>query len=161
MAITGVGALTPIVFVMTFFIICVWALGESIMDLRSLLDGGRVVLLKGEDTWNLTLENLLAMGSGGQVDSGGNESGFGYLSWLKFLLIMEDTVRQDFRIMDMIQMNLKREQENFRMRRCVYQVRIVTKLRGKHVFFALGFVDKMTGGGDNSYPLEVITERTY
>ncbi len=161
MVITGVGAATPIVFVVTFFIICVWALGESIMDLRGLLEGGRVVLLKNEATWNLTLEKLLAMGSSRQVDGGTSESGFGYLSWLKFLLITEDTVRQNFRIMDMIQMNLRRDQENFRMQNCVYQLRIRTKVYGKHVFFALGFVEFMTGAGDHSYPMEVTAERTY
>ncbi|MGL5435903.1 MAG: DUF5702 domain-containing protein [Lachnospiraceae bacterium] len=161
MVITGVGAATPIVFVMTFFIICVWALGESVMDIRGLLEGRNVVLLKTDETWMLSLEHLLAMGSSRETGSGGSDSGFGYLSWLKFLLVIEEPVCRDFRMMDLIQMNLKRDQENFRMHKCVYQVRIKTKLCGKHVFFALGFVEKMTGRGDHNYPMEIVTERTY
>lgn len=162
-AITGVASVTPIVFVMTFFVMSVWALGESVMDIRGLLAGNNVVILKTAETWTLTIEQLLAMGSQGEFGVGGGESGLGYLSWLKVLLVVEDIVRQDFRSMDIIQMNIKKKQNNFEMRRCVYQARINTEVCGKHVFFALGFVEKLIGQGtgDHTMLMGVTAERKY
>jgi len=159
--ITGAGAVTPLIFVVTFLILCVWAMGESMMDVRGLLAGNGVVMLKTDQTWTLTLEKLLAMGSTREIGTGGGEEGFRYLSWLKFLLITEDMTRKNFRIMDMIQKNIRQNQDNFRFRNCVYQVRIKTRICGKHVFFALPFVEKLTGGGDLGYPMDIVTERTY
>lgn len=160
-AITGAGAATPLIFVVTFFILCVWAMGESAMDIRGLLAGNGVVIFKTSETWTLSLEQLLAMGSSREIGTGGSEDGFRYLSWLKFLLITEDMARQNFRIMDMIQQNIRQEQDHFRIRNCVYQVRIKTEICGKHLFFALPFVEKLTGGEDYRYPMEIVTERTY
>lgn len=161
MMITGAGAVTPLHLVVTFLILCVWAMGESMMDIRGLLAGKRVVMLKTDHTWTLTLEKLLAMGSSREIGTGGGEDGFGYLSWLKFLLITEDITRQNYRIMDMIQKNIRQNQDDFRIRNCVYQVRINTRICGKHLFFALPFVDKLTGGGDLGYPMEIATARNY
>lgn len=161
LVIVGAAAITPIVFVMTFFIMCIWALGEAVMDIRSLLAGSGVVLIKTRDTWTLSLEQLLTMGSSKTVSDGGKEGGLRYLSWLKILLIVEDKSRQEYRMMDMIQKNLRQGQDNFRMKNCVYQAQIKTNIRGKHVFFSLGFVDRLTGGGDHTYPMEMVTERTY
>lgn len=159
--ITGAGAVTPLILVVTFFILCVWAMGESVMDIRGLLAGNGVTILKTGQTWTLTLEKLLTMGSSRDIGTGGGEDGFRYLSWLKFLLIIEDMTRQNFRIMDMIQKNIRQNQDDFRIRNCVYQVRIKTRICGKHVFFALPFVEKLTGGGDLGYPMDIVTERSY
>ena len=159
--ISGAAGITPLVFLTAFFVMSVWALGEALMDVRGLLAGRRVMLLKGREDWTLQLEGLLAMGKEGSGTVGGGERGLGYLSWLKILLLMEDGVRQEYRLMDVIQMNIRRKQNNFCMRRGVYQVELKTQACGKHVFFALGLVDNLTGGGDNTYPMEAGAERVY
>lgn len=160
-AITGIGAVTPLLLVVTFLILCIWALGESVMDIRGLLAGNGVVILKTDQTWTLTLDQLLAMGSERDIGTGGGEEGFRYLSWLKFLLIIEDMTRQNYRIMDMIQKNIQQNQDNFRIRNCVYQVRINARVCGKHVFFALPFVDNLTNAGDLGHSMNIVTERSY
>ena len=35
-----------------------WAYGESIMDLRALLQGGKIPLVKDRDSWQLSLGSL-------------------------------------------------------------------------------------------------------
>lgn len=74
---------------------------------------------------------------------------------------MSDIVGQEYRMMDMIQMNLRRKQDSFRMRRGVYQAGIKAQLSGKHVFFSLGFVDNLLGHPDHSYSMEVSAEHIY
>lgn len=161
MVITGVAGLSPLVLLTTFFVMSIWALGEALMDVRGLLAGKRVVLLKSAEDWTSGIDELLSMGREGDVMTGGGDRGLTYLSWLKVLLLMEDIVRQEYRMMDMMEMNIRRTQDSFRMRRGVYQVRMHSRLCGKHVFFSLGFVEKLTGGQAHTYPMEISVERKY
>lgn len=159
--ITGAAAVTPLLMVTAFFIMSVWALGEALMDIRGLLSGKKVPLIKSREDWSLELDHLLAMGKDRSVGAGGGERGLSYASWLKILLFMEKNVLQEYRMMDLIQMNLMQEQGSFRMRRSVYQAGITGKVSGKHVFFSLGFVENLLGGGNHVYPMEVQVERVY
>lgn len=161
MAITGAAGFSPLLLLTTFFVMSVWALGESLMDVRGLLAGRRVMLLKGSGDWTLEIDNLLAMGRQGRVDTGGGDRGFTYLTWLKLLLLRDEIVTQEYRMMDMIQMNICRKQDCFRMRRGMYEARIKGSFCGKHVFFSLGFVENLTGSRDHTYPMQVVAERVY
>ena len=161
MTITGVGALTPLLMITTFFVMSVWALGESLMDVRGLLAGKKIPLLKAKTDWQLELEQLLSMGKEHVVGTGECDTGLSYLSWLKILLFMSNIVLQEFRMMDLIQMNLRQGQDSFRMRRCVYQIRIQGDFYGKHVFFSPGFVGNLTVGSHLVYPMTVTAERRY
>ena len=44
-------------------ILLAWAYGESIMDLRSLLKGNRVPLVKSKESWQLQFSRLLTLGN--------------------------------------------------------------------------------------------------
>lgn len=160
-AITGIAAATPLLLVTMFFILSVWALGESLMDIKGLLAGKKVPLIKGKEDWTLSLDQLLAFGRDGSAEGGGGEQGLSYLSWLKILLFVEDITRQEFRMMDLIQMNLMQEQTSFRMKHGVYQVRIRGELCGQHRFFSLFPVENLAGRREGSYPMEITVERAY
>lgn len=161
MLITGVAGVTPLLLVTAFFVMSIWALGEALMDIRGLLAGKRVPLIKSREDWSLQAEQLLAMGKERSVETGGGERGLSYLSWLKVLLFMEKIVPQEYRMMDLIQMNLMQQQSSFRMRRGVYEAGITGSFCGKHVFFSLGFVDKMLGESAHTYQMSVSVERVY
>lgn len=161
MAVTGVLGLSPLVLLTTFFILSVWALGEALMDVRGLFDGKKVMIFKASEDWTLTIDELLRMGREGHVTTGGGVRGLTYLSWLKVLLFMEEIQVQEYRMMDMIQMNIRRQQDSFRMRRSVYQASLSAQLSGKHVFFSLGFVDNLLGHPNHDYLMEVSAEHIY
>lgn len=161
LTITGLAGVSPLVLVTTFFIMSVWALGESIMDIRGLLAGRNVPVWKSAKDWTLELDGLLQMGSSQDAGMGGGEQGIGYLSWLKVLLFLDEIVLQEYRMMDVMQMNLRLEQKSFRMNRMVYEVKIKGEFCGKHVFFSLPFVEKFTGSEEHHYPMQVSAERVY
>lgn len=161
MTITGLASATPLLLVTTFFVMSVWALGESLMDLRGLLAGRRVMLLKSSEDWTLGIEQLLSMGKSRDIGTGGTERGLDYLGWLKILLFRMSVVQQEYRMMDVMQLNLCLEQKGFRMRNGVYEVELQGELCGKHVFFSLGLVDKLLGETSYTYPMKVKTERVY
>lgn len=161
LAVTGVGAVTPLVMVMTFFIMSVWALGEALMDVRGLLIGKNVPVLKHSEDWHLTLDGLLKMGSSREVAVGGGERGLSYLSWLKIVLFLNPIARQEFRMMDVMQENIRIEQKGFFMRNLVYSLKVKGKLCGKHVFFSPWFVENLLGQRNHQYLMEVRAERSY
>lgn len=159
--ITGAGSITPLILVTTFFVMSVWALGEALMDVKGLLAGKKVVLLKTSEDWTLDVENLLVLGRDGTLEAGGGERGLSYLSWLKILLFVEPAVRQEYRIMDVIQLNLGQGKSGFRMRNGVYQVHMSGNVCGKYLFFSPAFVENMTGNRETGMNLSVKVERRY
>ncbi|MCD8083842.1 MAG: DUF5702 domain-containing protein [Clostridiales bacterium] len=161
MAITGLASATPLVLVTMFFVMTVWALAESLADIKGLLSGKKVPLIKTDSDWYLGTDELLAMGRDRTVPAGGGENGFSYLSWLKILLFMDDTVQQEYRMMDLMQMNMRLLQDGFRMKNGVCRAEVSAQVNARHVFFSLGFVSRMIGGGDFVYPMRVFAERSY
>lgn len=90
MALTVGGAsLNPVIIkVIKTGLLTAWALAESVLDVRALLVGKQIPLIKSEQTWTLELENI------GQVTQGfsmakESKTGVGYESYLGILLLME------------------------------------------------------------------------
>ena len=60
--IAGGTGMAPLAAVLSFFIMTVWALGEALADVRCLLEGGKVPLVKSSSQWKLDLQGLLDLG---------------------------------------------------------------------------------------------------
>lgn len=162
--ITGVTGLAPLVEIMACFILVVWAMGESIMDVRGLLSGEKVPLWKGRGDWSLSLDGLLAMGKEqccpDNQERNQEGRGFTYETYLKLLLLMEDAGEKQMRMLDVIQINIQREEPGFCLNRCAYKLNIRGKAHGKHVFFAIPIVENFVRG-EHGYPLEAAAEKAY
>lgn len=162
LVITGALGLTPLVEITAFFIMSAWALGESILDIQALLEGGNIPLLKGREDWALGIEQLLSMGqrTGGPISSG-REKGLDYEDYLKLLLLMVPSGQKYYRMMDVMQIDIRLSQAGFLVKRCGYRVDIKAQVCGKHVFFALPFVENMTGSGEHGYQMRVRSQKAY
>ena len=119
------------------------------------------MLFKAAEDWTLSAEKLLALGRDGKPDTGGGERGLSYLSWLKILLFVEPLGCQEYRIMDVIELNLAQGKSGFCMRNAVYQVQMSGNVCGKHLFFSPAFVGNLTGNRDYSMMMTVKAERLY
>ncbi len=51
-------------------ILLAWAFGESVVDVRTLLKGNKVPLVKSEESWQLSLSGLMELGSGEDAGDG-------------------------------------------------------------------------------------------
>lgn len=152
-AITGVTGLAPLNGLVSFFIMGIWAMGEAVVDVRRLLQGEKVVLIKSKDAWKLSLEGLLDSGKRGTFEGeGSDDNGINYTGYLKLILFISHSSRQYYRLMDVIQMNLSTADETFRMINCIYRAEIKGKGVSRHLFF---------GGLKPDYPIEVRTEKAY
>ncbi len=159
--IAGVTGLAPLAEVMACLIMCVWAAGEALLDLRILYDGEKVPLWKSAEEWNLSLEGLLDMGRTGTCpENKGSGRGYAYVTYLKLLLFLTEDQKLKLRIPDMMELNLKRQEAAFSMEKCVYRMAITGKASGNHVFFRLPFVENYVGAAEE-YPLEAPAARAY
>jgi len=85
-------------------ILAAWAYAESISDVRILLNGGKVSLVKTDAEWHTDLQHL---GSSLQNTEGGqNRNGLSYAGYLQILLRTVPEKKLVFRSMDLIEHNL-------------------------------------------------------
>ncbi|WP_408069772.1 DUF5702 domain-containing protein [Butyrivibrio sp. JL13D10] len=99
-------------------IIFAWTFAETISDLRILLSGGKVPIIKTVDSWNLSIENMLEFRD--HLKNGGG-TGLSYEDYLNMLVFMENKDKKTKRLMDIIEMNIRKTEGNqgFRIDNCI------------------------------------------
>lgn len=104
-------------------IVLTWALVESLIDVGQLLDGKRVPLIKTKEDWCCTLEDAMDF-QGDAEQEEGVESGLLYEDYLRILLCLQDKKTMTYRLMDIMEMDIRRTPGNgdFRMDGCIDSV---------------------------------------
>lgn len=101
-----------------YSILFAWTFAESVSDLRILFSGGRVPLMKSDDTWRLGLEAMFSF-----RDSDGGDCGEGlyYRDYLRMIVFMTDFDKKTQRLMDIMEMDIRKTAGNayFRMDHCL------------------------------------------
>jgi len=94
-----------------------WAFWESMQDTKIVMEGGRVPLLKDDDTWNCSLDNVFDLHAGSED----KVVGLTYPDYLRVLLYFTDLERITYGFMDLIEMDIRRTEGNefFRMDGCI------------------------------------------
>lgn len=158
------GLATPLVIVIQFLILTVWAMGQAVMDVRHLLAGKKVPFIHDSDSFDLSLEGLLNIadtksveGEEGEKDDG---KGLSYSDYLKILLFVGHDSEMDYRAMDMIQLALRKDQSDFEMWRMVYSLDATVNLNTAHLFTQSGLVRRF-GGVEKEYDLSISTAYSY
>ncbi len=108
-------------------ILLAWAYGESLVDMRSLLKGGKVPLVKSEDSWQLSLSGLMKLGQGEDVNDGKDTgSGLPYKEYLRMLLFLEKEEDIGMRALDIIEQNLRLEHglAFFKADQCISKIEV-------------------------------------
>ncbi|MEY8394668.1 DUF5702 domain-containing protein [Lachnospiraceae bacterium 45-P1] len=119
--------------VISLFILALWALGEAVWDVRSLLDGGKIRFWKDETTWKLSLDGLLSLEFlNGKSEE--KEDGKDYHDYLRVLFFLKDARARNYRMMDVIQWNVQTKQKDFSVGDCAHQIEIEADIVQKHVF---------------------------
>lgn len=109
-------------------LLVLWAFGESVLDLRSLLAGQKTAFYKSDTTWQLSLSSLFSLGSSEDtVEGAEQEGGIGYAQYLQILLYLKSMDELTMRALDRIEQNLIIENGlvNFRIDACVTKIKIL------------------------------------
>ncbi len=146
-AITGLPFLEPIAKVV---LTEAWVLAESVNDIKILLNGEKLSLIKTEANWKTSLRNL------GGSNTKGDSSGFKYEVYLGFLLMIKNREDVVYRTMDLIQMNIcKNYNKEFRMNKGLMSFKSKVSYEISPLFTAMPWaVGMLSESGSYRYELE-------
>ena len=85
-------------------ILAVWAFAESVLDVRTLLAGGKIAWMKTMDTWTSDLYGLGALVSG-ELQAKTQPTGEDYQGYLNKLLYLKSDRIKNYRTMDLLEMS--------------------------------------------------------
>lgn len=106
-----------------------WAYVEGMYDVKVLLKGGKIPLLKSANEWHYDLDSILD-----NVDmqvSDKNQKGLKYAEYLQILLFLANGETTAFRFMDIVEMDIRQTAGNkdFRMDGCIDYFEVIAIYR--------------------------------
>ncbi|MDE7478349.1 MAG: hypothetical protein K2M91_10440, partial [Lachnospiraceae bacterium] len=104
-------------------ILGVWALAETVSDMKQLLDGGKVPLMKSKSDWNTSLAGIFT----GNLSGGSKKStGLSYQDYLRVFLGLMDKDTKAERSLDIVEMDIRQTAGNqqFRIDRCMDYLKV-------------------------------------
>lgn len=150
LATTIVGYLGPLaIAALQMILLLSWAFAESILEVRMLLSGKKVALIKNSTNWNLSLENLGNLTE--VLDSGEeDEKGIDYEGYLKLLMYFSNHNNKIKRSLDLIELNLQVTSEKFRIDNCTQSFKTTIQYEANGLFLRLPF-QSLERGSDAYY----------
>lgn len=107
-----------------------WAFAESIQDVRCLLKGGKVPMMKDASTWQTSYTAIGQSAVKGSEAGSEDRNGMSYKDYLRLLLVSQNKKAQIRRVLDMTEYIMRQERQEFRIDFCVekleceYQVQV-------------------------------------
>lgn len=129
--------LEPLTYLLIIF---AWGYAESIADVRHLLCGESIPLLKNSTTWRLSLESLAhinrAQFMSAAESAGSEDKGLKYADYLRILLLFTDSHKKYERLVSLIQANIRLEDgcSDFSISRCYYGISCLYEFKNTTFF---------------------------
>jgi len=136
-AIGGVSLNPAVIEALKFAIIGVWAYIESILDLRLLLDGGKVPVVKTKEQWTSDVMHLAGVFST-DFKAKDSTAGLSYEDYLRILLTAEGEKKLGLRSCDVIEnaLNTQPDYESCRLDTMICEASLCTKYHADSMFFS-------------------------
>ncbi len=145
-AVVGFSGLPFLISIVKYVILFIWALEQSLVETAAMLLGKSVPLFSMREDFVVEFKDLAAFTKDTILKKAKEyktKEGFlnvGYKEYLQISLFFSNKNNQYYRMMDLIQENLRYEYEDtFRIRNCVVSYRAEVKLSMPEQFFSLPF----------------------
>lgn len=135
-ALVGVTVNPAIIRIVEIGVIGAWAYAESILDVRALLQGGAIALVKNQEQWSSNLQSLSEVLSGGLCSST-SEDGWGYEDYLRAFLLMMTDKNVAYRMMDMMEQTIRQipVYRNYRMDHMIIAIHCAMSYEADSLFW--------------------------
>ena len=131
-SILGITGFPPVVAVAKNLLLLALAYGESVIDVRNLAEGKKVPMIKTVSDWQLSFSGLATLNCKQKPAKQGME----YEDYLLLLLIIQKDKRQKyFRMMDLMEQNIRRKISDFKMDQCISSYKITQNIKLKKFGF--------------------------
>lgn len=120
--------------IVQFLILYLWAYGEALMDIRTLFKGDEIAVYKTDETWQLSLNNLMEMNFS---DPGIEQEGINYEIFLRYLLFTAQDGEKAEHTMDLVELwMINNGREDFRLNKYIYgmDVTVTYEVLGKYMY---------------------------
>lgn len=135
----GFTGIAPLVRLASLLILGAWSLAEALEDVRLLLSEGSVPLIKEETDWKLSLSQAYKAFGKGQEAVSAEEGTWDYEAYLALLFLLGDGEKEYFRMMDVIEWNLRKEDAGFFMENCLSFCEVQATVYAEPMFLHLPF----------------------
>lgn len=127
----GLFALPELIPLVKAAILFGWAYAESVYDVKTLLAGGRIPLIKDQSSWHYGLYSALY---GSMEDSGGTGWGLSYEDYLRILMTLTDLDTLTARAMNMVEAEIRQTPGNsyFRLDACYAEVEALIRISSSY-----------------------------
>lgn len=144
-AAVGFTGMAPLIYAVKIGILLAWSYIESILDVRCLLEGGKVPLVKPAADWksDVSLGEEILKDKKEQSES--QEKGLDYQEYLQFLLLLVKEETLVWRAMDIIEQNIKIKESAFRMDHQLHGMELEGLYTASPLF--LGFITAVKAKG--------------
>ena len=145
LSIAGASANPAVIEVVKYLLLACVSYGESVIDVRSLYQGRSVAFVKNKSNWNLQLTNI---GSVLGMVTKEEEGGMNYEDYLRLLLLTQNDKSVKYaRMLDVMQINGKKQEAGFDIYNMVYGFQMHTELMLRPRFQQIGISDNVAGTG--------------
>lgn len=162
---TGLPALVEIT---KMIVITVWAFAESLVDVKALLQGKTLPLLKKGSDIQVGLYDLFHFNKefikikAESIKGNKTLVDLNYEGYLKLFLYMESRTNKSFRAMDLIQENIQlKYEDSFYMKNCIFGYRAAADFEMGTKFINLPFIRKMLSNEKYGYKYHAAFENSY
>lgn len=137
-AIAGISVNPLVIEAVKLAILSAWAFAESILDIRTLLTGGEISILKSDNTWTLDLEGISTIGEG-YAKAKNAKDGLCYQEYLGILLLLKEDNTLAKRSLDMQELTVREryEREDICLDEWVIDVEAEVTYEYKPIFFSI------------------------
>ncbi len=109
-----------------------WAYVEGMYDVKVLLKGGKVPLIKNAEAWHYDLDSILE--SADMQVTGKEQKGLSYAEYLQILLFLASGENSAFRFMDIVEMDVRQTAGNqeFRIDGCIDYLEVTAIYKSRY-----------------------------
>lgn len=128
---------------LTYVFLACWGCAESVMDVKALFQGERIPVIKSDKTWQLSIGNIANLAEqevssiiSDQEEDGSEKavSGLNYSEYMAILLAaMPDSDMKYYRMLDVMELNIKERTPEFEMEHCMDEFKLQTQLREQEI----------------------------
>ena len=141
--VTGLPFLEPVA---KGVLISAWSMAEAVNDMKILLSGGKVALIKSKGGWRTSIDNIT---NGGKKE---DSKGLSYKEYCQILIAVQNTGDSLYRIMDLIQINIqKRYNSEFLMSKSLTGFKLKATYETAPLFTAIPIVVNNLTEENNAY----------
>lgn len=151
-ALVGYTGLPMLVEATKYAILLSWALAESMLDVKRLLAGKKVSIVKNASNWQIGLSNIASLATSSLND---DSNGIMYKDYLRLLILVQKQETTAKRCLDLVEMKIRsyENSENFRLDNMVCQFEIDIQAQSSSVFYSLFFMKKYLWKGNTNYSI--------